>query len=155
MSPALRRDRFGRPLPRAGGEERTETGEPEGTPRSVDEACRRGIALFNEQRFFEAHELFEWAWKAEGIGDGDHAFWKAVTQVAVGCCHAQRGNDRGALALLERAAEQLGSFPAPHCGIDPVRLAALARGVADQVRRHGASARLDFPKFPTAGRDPA
>jgi len=105
--------------------------------------------LFDEQRFFEAHEFFEYAWKAADVGDRDRPFWKGVTQVAVGCCHAQRGNDGGALALLERAADYLRCFPSPHQGIDTAALISAARSIADQVRQRGASASLDFPKFPT------
>jgi predicted metal-dependent hydrolase len=105
--------------------------------------------LFDEQRFFEAHEFFERAWKADGVHNRDRRFWKAVTQVAVGCCHAQRENDRGALALLERAADHLRGFPSPHYGIDTTALISVTRKVADQVRQRGASATLDFPKFPT------
>ena len=106
--------------------------------------------LFDERRFFEAHEFFEYVWKADDVDDRDRGFWKGVTQVAVGCCHAQRGNRRGALAVLERAAGHLRRFPSPHWGIDTAALVSVARTVADQVRQHGASASLDFPKFPMA-----
>lgn len=33
----------------------------------LQEACQRGIALFDAQRFFEAHECFEYVWKAEEL----------------------------------------------------------------------------------------
>lgn len=111
-------------------------------------ACRKGIELFNEQRFFEAHEAFEDVWNAADLDQRDRDFWKGVTQVAVGCCHAQRGNGRGALALLERAAGYLERYPSPHCGIDTAALISLTSTVAGQVRQHGASSALDFPKFP-------
>lgn len=90
--------------------------------------------MFDEQRFFEAHEFFEYAWKADDVDDRDRRFWKGVTQVAVGCCHAQRGNGRGALALLERAAGHLQRFPSPYWGVDTTALISVARSVADQVR---------------------
>jgi hypothetical protein len=104
--------------------------------------------LFDERRFFEAHEFFEYVWKADDVDDRDRRFWKGVTQVAVGCCHAQRENTCGALALLERAAGHLRRFPSPHRGIDTTALVSVARSVADQVRQRGASDSLDFPKFP-------
>ena len=69
--------------------------------------------MFDAQRFFEAHEFFEYVWKADEVGERDRPFWKGVTQVAVGCCHAQRGNDHGALALLGRAAGYLRRYPSP------------------------------------------
>jgi predicted metal-dependent hydrolase len=143
------RDRYGRLLPRGSRDELASDGEPEEVVGSAREACRRGIALFDEGRFFEAHEFFEYVWKADEVDDRDRIFWKGVTQVAVGCCHAQRGNSRGALALLERAAGHLRRFPSSHGGIDTTALASVARSIADQVRQRGASASLDFPKFPT------
>jgi len=118
---------------------------------SAREACRRGVELFDDRQFFEAHEQFESVWKSPEVLDRDRPFWKGVTQVAVGCCHAQRGNDRGALALLARAVDRLRPFPSPHRGIDTAGLISLAQSVAEQVRRRGASADLDFPGFPSAG----
>jgi predicted metal-dependent hydrolase len=149
MSGFFSRDRYGRPLPRGSRDELVRDGEPEEVVDSAQGAWRRGIALFDERRFFEAHEFFEYAWKADDIDDRDRLFWKGVTQVAVAFCHAQRGNDRGTLALLERAAGHLRRFPSPHRGIDTAELLRVARSLADQVRQRGASASLDFPKFPT------
>ena len=117
---------------------------------SVQEVCRRGIALFDEQRFFDSHEFFEHVWKADDVEDRDRDFWKGVTQVAVGCCHAQRENRRGALALLERSAGYLRSYPSPHQGIDTAALLSLTRDVAEQLRQRSASTGLEFPKFPIA-----
>ena len=94
------RDRYGRVFSGGGRNELARDGEPEDVVNSAREACRRGIVLFNERRFYEAHEFFEYA-------------WKGVTQVAVGCCHTQRGNGRGALSLLTRASDQFRSFPSP------------------------------------------
>ncbi len=144
------RDRYGRPLPRASSDELNRDGKADEVVGSAHEACLRGIELFDEQRFFEAHEFFEYAWKAGDVDERDRDFWKGVTQVAVGCCHAQRGNRRGALAVLERAAGYLERFTSPRWSVDPVVLAAAARTVAEQVRRRGASADLDFPEFPAA-----
>ena len=121
-----------------------------GKEDATSSACRRAIELFDEKRFFESHEFFEDVWKANDVEGRDRPFWKGVTQVAVGCCHAQRGNERGALALLERAEGYLRGYPSPHCGIDTTALISLTRRVTDQVREHSASPDLDFPEFPTA-----
>ena len=147
MRGAPPRDRYGRVLPRGSRDELARDGGPEQVVGSA-QACRRGIALFDERRFFEAHEFFEHVWNAADVDDRDRRFWKGITQVAVGCCHAQRGNDRGALALLERAAGHLRRFPTPHFGIDTTALVSVARTVADQVLQCGASPSIDFPKFP-------
>jgi predicted metal-dependent hydrolase len=122
--------------------------EPADVPEPTHAALVRGIALFDARRFFEAHECFEHIWKAKDVSARDRDFWKGVTQVAVGCCHAQRGNARGAHSLIDRAIRALGLFPSPHCGVDTAALIACARRVADQVTRRGASLDLDFPLFP-------
>jgi predicted metal-dependent hydrolase len=117
-------------------------------PGDGEETVDRGIELFDEGRFFEAHECFEEVWKSPGLRGDQRGFWRGVTQLAVGCCHAQRGNAKGSLAVLERAIGNLEAGPAGAPGLDTVRLIALARDVIDQVRRHGASAALRFGAFP-------
>lgn len=150
MAGTYPRDRFGHPLPRGSRDELAHAEVPEEVVGSAREAWHKGIALFDEQRFFEAHEFFEYAWKADDVEDRDRPFLKGVTQLAVGCCHAQRENSQGALALLNRAVENLRAGPPVHRGIDSVSLVAVALDVARRIRESGASAALDFPGFPKA-----
>lgn len=145
------RDRFGRPLPRGAADEMPDRQAPEDVVGSVEEAFRRGAALFDEQRFFEAHEYLEWIWKTDEVHPDDRDFWKGVTQVAVGCVHTQRGNATGALTLLERAVGYLAPYPSPHHGVDTSALRAAAARVAEAVRSEGPSADIEFPRFPRAG----
>jgi hypothetical protein len=63
----------------------------------------------------------------------------------------QRGNARGALALLARAVSNLEAFPSPHRGVDTRALVAAARTVAAAVRARGAAPDAAFPRFPRAG----
>lgn len=149
------RDRFGRPLPRDAADELGDRVEPADVVASVAEALEHAARLFDEQRFFEAHEFLEYAWKSDEVDDGDRTFWKGVTQVAVGCAHTQRGNDTGAITLLERAIRHLGGYPSPHHGVDRDGLVAAAQQVIAQIRERGASPELDFPRFPLAGRSTA
>ncbi|MGH3666534.1 MAG: DUF309 domain-containing protein [Egibacteraceae bacterium] len=145
------RDRFGRPLPRDAVDEMARKEEPADVVDSIDDALDRAVDLFDLQRFFEAHEFLEWIWKSDGVDASDRDFWKGVTQVAVGCCHAQRGNDAGSVTLLERAARHMAPYPGSYHGIAADRLATAARDVARQVRELGASPDLAFPRFPRAG----
>lgn len=144
------RDRFGRPRPRGAPDEMAHAQEPEDVVASLEEAFDRAVELFDAQRFFEAHEFFEHIWKSQWIDPADKDFWKGVTQAAVGCCHVQRGNDTGALALLERAAHYLSDVPARYRGVDVARLIEATRQVAARTREHGASPDIDFPPFPRA-----
>ncbi len=97
------RDRYGRPLPRGSRDELDHDGEPEEVVGSAQEACRRGIALFDERRFFEAHEFFEYAWKADDVDDRDRRFWKGVS----------RSPSAAAMLSVETAAARWRSWSAP------------------------------------------
>ncbi|HEY8339032.1 MAG TPA: DUF309 domain-containing protein [Egibacteraceae bacterium] len=146
------RDRFGRPLPRDAVDELADRVEPETVVSSVAEALAYAARLFDAERFFEAHEFFEHAWKSDEVAEADRDFWKGVTQVAVGCAHTQRGNDAGAITLLQRAIRYLDGYPSPYHGVDRDGLVAAAEQVIAQIRERGASPDLDFPRFPLAGR---
>lgn len=143
------RDRFGRPLPRGAPDEMADRAEPAEVVESLADAFERGVELFDAERFFEAHEFFEYLWHGDEV-DGDAEFWKGVTQVAVGCCHTQRGNAAGCLTLLDRGAARLEAYPSPHRGVDTAALAAGARDLAARVGADGPSPDLDFPRFPRA-----
>lgn len=98
-----------------------------GPAESVDEAQR----LLDAGRAFAAHEVLEAAWKA--APDAERELWRGLAQLAVGLTHVQRGNARGAVALLGRAGERIGTWagPVPQ-GLD---LDGLARAAATLVAR--------------------
>lgn len=117
------RDATGRPLPRgATGVERSEEDED----LSPDAVFTRAQALLDEGRPFDAHDVLEGAWKA--APPEEKLLWKGLAQLAVGLTHEQRGNARGASALLRRGAETAGQAPdaAARHGVDLTALAAWA-----------------------------
>jgi predicted metal-dependent hydrolase len=130
------RDRTGRPLPHGTRDvpliEQTE-------PGTVEEALVLGVARWDERRYFEAHELLEFAWKHGPEEDRD--LWKGVIQVAVAGVHLQRGNPIGARRLLDRALARLDALPEVRRGIDVASL----RRSADAAR-----GRLDSGELPAA-----
>lgn len=147
MSGGPPRDRLGRPLPAGSRDLLGRRDEP----RDVGEARRRAIEAFDRHRFFEAHEDFEWIWKAAATPPGDREFWKGVTQIAVGCCHLQRGNPAGARALLARGLERLERYPSPHLGIDTRALIEGAQEVSVARRDDDEDSVPRFFRFPVAG----
>ena len=147
------RNRFGAPLPRGSVDELAHRQEPEDVVSSIPEALDEAIRLFDEQRFFEAHEFLEYVWKSEDLPPEDRDFWKGVTQVAVGCCHVQRGNVKGAVTLLERATRYMEPYPPAHGGVAADALAASAVGLAGEVREKGAAPDRNFFPFPRAAGD--
>ena len=122
-APLRPRDHLGRPLPPGCAGEL-----PAGAAAlPLAEAVEHGRDLLAQARCFEAHEVFERIWRAEVVED-DRRFWRALAQLAVAGCHAQRGNLPGAAALLERARGDLARYPERHRGV--------ARGeLLDRVER--------------------
>jgi len=76
----------------------------------------RGLVLFNEGEYFEAHEALENAWHAESAPI--RGLYQAILQVAVTYLHIQRGNYEGAVRVAERAMPKLEKWPATCCGVD-------------------------------------
>jgi hypothetical protein len=114
------RDASGRPLPHgAAGVERV----PEDLVLTADEALSEAQRLLDEGLPFPAHEVLEGAWKA--APESERELWRALAQLAVGLTHAQRGNARGAVSLLDRAAEHLNTY----CGPVPAGLAVAGTAV--------------------------
>ena len=144
------RDRFGAPLPRDAVDEMAHRDEPEDVVDTQQEALTRAIELFDAERFFETHEFAEYIWKHEELDPADRDFWKGVAQVAVGCCHVQRGNATGAVTLLHRAADYLRQYDSPRLGVDPDALIALAGRVAARVERAVSPDAVRFEPFPRA-----
>jgi len=131
------RDAAGRPLPRgAAGVERVPDDLVLDPQESVDETQR----LLDEGMPFHAHEVLEAAWKA--AEPAQRELWRGLAQLAVGLTHLQRGNARGAVALLRRGAEHVVLWRAGWTGPPPADLALddlvrHAETLADHVERDG------------------
>jgi uncharacterized protein len=120
------RDGLGRPLPYgAEGVAR----QPEGVPYAPGEALAEAQRLLDAGMPFHAHEVLEDVWKT--ARHDERALWRGLAQLAVGLTQAARGNAKGAVALLSRAADGITPYAtaAPH-GIDAAGLAAWARARA-------------------------
>lgn len=148
------RDELGRPLSRGGPGELRSAGEPP-SPRDPlqpdelappDEVALPAVGalalaqrLIDRGQAFRAHEVLEASWKA--AAPAERGLWKGLAQVAVGLTHAQRGNARGAVALLRRGAAAVGGYAGdcPH-GIDAAGVASSAGDLADRIERDGLAA---------------
>lgn len=88
-------------------------GESEDPVRS---ALPGGITLFNQARFWEAHEAWETGWlRATG---GGKLFLQGLIQLAAAYHHVQRGTFRGGARLFKAALEKLERFPPGYLGVD-------------------------------------
>jgi len=127
------RDALGRPLPRGEtGAERV----PEDLSLAPPDALVLAQHLLDSGQPFGAHEVLEASWKQSP--EPERELWRGLAQVAVGLTHLQRGNARGAVALLRRGAERVSGYAGtpPH-GIDAAGVARTAAGLAAQIETAG------------------
>ncbi len=96
----------------------TESGGASVLPPEV----RRGLELFNEGHFHEAHEEIEEAWKTYPKGHPTRVFFQGLIQAAVAMHHHRRGKQGPAVTMIARARTKLVAAPATHFGIDVARL---------------------------------
>ena len=138
------RDEFGRPLGRGAAGEPPLPDEPALAP---DAALDLAQQLLDSGRAFRAHEVLEASWKAAPPAERD--LWQGLAQVAVGLTHAQRGNARGAAALLRRGGLRVASYvgSAPH-GIAAETVARFAADLADRIERDGVAAATSATPWP-------
>jgi uncharacterized protein len=134
------RDAAGRPLPRGAiGVERV----PDDLVLTADEAVTEAQRLLDAGLPFPAHDVLEAAWKA--APPGEEPLWRALAQFAVGLTHVQRGNARGAVALLDRAADGIRRWVGtPPAGLDLVGVAGWADALARRIDRDGLTGTADL-----------
>jgi hypothetical protein len=127
------RDPSGRPLPRgAAGVERV----PDDLVLGPDEAVTEAQRLLDAGLPFPAHDVLEGVWKS--VPAAERELWRGLAQLAVGLTHAQRGNARGAVALLDRAAEGLRRWTGPTpANVDLDLLAGRAEELARRIETAG------------------
>ena len=86
----------------------------------IIECLHQGQSLFNEGKFFEAHEIWEETW-IDTEGDERHLL-QGLIQVAAGFYKLQVGMPTGTYKLLEKGAEHLRAIPADMYGVDLANL---------------------------------
>jgi len=84
----------------------------------------RGISLFNNAKFFDAHEALEDVWRA--APPENKKFLQGLVQVAVAFHHYSTGNRVGMRSVLERAIGNLGE---PSGSFGQIQLAALLQSL--------------------------
>lgn len=143
------RDVTGRPLAYgAVGVERVADDLRLGPVETVAEAQR----LLDAGLPFHAHEVLEAAWKS--ADSATRPLWRALAQLAVGLTHAQRGNARGAVALLERAADGIARWIGePPAALDLRALQDHAFALAAQIERDGLATLTEPDLRPPLTRD--
>lgn len=108
-----------------------------------------GVRLFNEEYFFEAHEVLEDLWHVER-GES-RLFLQGLIQVCAAYHHFQNGNFVGAITLLERGADKMRPYPPRYVGIDAGKLISHIdqdrRRIEAIQRGETADATIAFPRI--------
>ena len=86
-------------------------------------ALARFVRLFNEESFWDSHEVLEDAWREHGS-----EFYHGLILYASAFVHLQRGNAHGIRAQLVKAQRALGAFRPRYLGVDVESI--LTRAVA-------------------------
>ncbi|MFB6284403.1 MAG: DUF309 domain-containing protein [Halobacteria archaeon] len=107
----------------------------------VTDALREGAGLFNDEEFWEAHEVWEDEW--HGSVGVNKNFLHGLIQTAAVYVHQKRGNPRGVYSLADTALEYHEDVPDFYRGIDVAGI----REVNREARRKGKKA-LDSDGYP-------
>ncbi len=123
-------------------------------PAAVD-LFGAGISLFNRGEYFEAHECLEACWRVEPAAPA--AVAQGILQVGVGLHHARRGNQPGALRLVERGLARLRPAGAVARGLDLAGFVAAVERSRERIAagRPGQCPPGPLPRLNRAGRRPA
>jgi predicted metal-dependent hydrolase len=101
----------------------------------------RGIALFNQADFFDAHEALEDIWRAAPAEN--KKFLQGMVQIAVAFHHYSTGNRIGMRSVLERAVRNLSE---PSGSFGQIQLAALLQSLGQW--REALDNNLPLPALP-------
>lgn len=117
------------------------------------------FALFNQQRFHEAHDVLEELW-LERRRMADEKFYKGLIQLAGAFVHLQRNRLQPAAALLRLARARLGPFAPRHERLDVVATLALSTEWLDRLeglklRQGSGDTREQIPEGGTKGESQA
>lgn len=110
------------------------------------------VRLFNEEAFWECHEILEGPWRKDRS-----PFYHGLILYASAFVHLQRRNPHGVRAQLEKALKKLAPLPDAYLGVDLDSLRQEARRIerkvpaADAVR---SSAWADAIPYPVLALDP-
>jgi uncharacterized protein len=106
--------------------------------------ARQGILLFNQGKYFEAHEELEAAWKEER--GRVRELYQGILEASVTYLHITRGNYAGALKVYGRSMRWLKGWPETCRDLDVARLRKDMDLVMAEVKRLGGAGLADFDR---------
>lgn len=80
------------------------------------EAVKLGLALFNEERYWESHEALEAAWRKSSGSEKE--ILQGIILLAAALVHLQKGEQDVTLSVMKRAYEKLEKYHDQHFGVN-------------------------------------
>jgi len=99
---------------------------------------------FNEERFFEAHEVWEELWHE--YREMDRTFIQGLIHLAAGYYHNQCANEKGTVSQLNKGMEKLNEYFPEHLGVPIEALLKRTEEIA-RAATGGIEATIQFPKI--------
>ncbi len=94
-----------------------------------DKAIKHAVQLFNDERYWEAHETLEYVWKnATGI---EKEILNGIILVAAAFVHDEKDEPAICISILRRAARKLNPSRGNYHGIDTNRVAHMISEIID------------------------
>jgi predicted metal-dependent hydrolase len=97
----------------------------------LSELAVRGLQLFNQGEYFEAHEILEEAWNQDCTPSRE--MYRAILQIAVAYLQIERGNYQGAVKMFLRVRQWIQPLPDLCRGVDIAQLRQDSQKVYDQL----------------------
>jgi predicted metal-dependent hydrolase len=97
--------------------------------------AREGLALFNQGRYFEAHEELEAAWREER--GKVRELYQGILEAGITYLHIRRGNYSGAMKVFGRSMRWLKDWPDVCRGTDVGQLRRDLESAMTEIRRLG------------------
>lgn len=94
---------------------------------------------FNRQMFYEAHDVLEELWLAEGKQGANYGFYKGLIQFAGAFVHLQKNRLRPAAALFKLSRSYLEKFPGHYQRLSVARVMSLSAEWTTQLESSGFS----------------
>jgi predicted metal-dependent hydrolase len=94
---------------------------------------------FNQQMFYEAHDVLEELWLAEGRVGANYGFYKGLIQFTGAFVHLQKNRLKPAAALFRLSQTYLRQYPGEHQRLDVAALIACADEWVGELESRGFS----------------
>ncbi|MDJ0269345.1 MAG: DUF309 domain-containing protein [Aigarchaeota archaeon] len=108
-----------------------------------DEALIRAVGLFNEERYWEAHEALENLWR--NTQGAEKELLHGIILTAAAYVHTQKGEEDRFIPILERAYKSLLSWPEDsYRGIDVKALREAVKRLHDELAFHRITLTLKY-----------